>query len=348
MASTAGDFAPLRFSTDGLPPERRLAMWHEALDRSVGGRRSISPTSDDPFHVQMAVHRLGRAGDAVDPHAAAACVLRMTATVYGLVRWIPEPDGDDDIVLHIHETGRRIVSQLGREATAEPGGGLLESNADASTHVLPAPSRFVSVGVPRKLMTALAPGLEDALVRPLPPSAGVLRLLMRYLDILEDEHALSTLDLQRAVATHIHDLCALAIGATRDAAEIARGRGLRAARMRSIKAEIAKNLQGGAVSATTLARGQRVSPRYIQKLFEQEGTTLSRFVLGQRLARVHRMLTDPGLVDLTIGAIAYRAGFGDLSTFNRDFRRHFGATPSDVRATTRRSVAPQAFAKSSR
>jgi hypothetical protein len=51
MASVAGGFAPFRFSTEHLPPERRLLMWHEALDRSLGGRRSISPISDDPFHV---------------------------------------------------------------------------------------------------------------------------------------------------------------------------------------------------------------------------------------------------------------------------------------------------------
>lgn len=31
------------------------------------------------------------------------------------------------------------------------------------------------------------------------------------------------------------------------------------------------------------------------------------------------------------GSIAFDAGFGDLSTFNCAFRRHFGATPSDVR-----------------
>jgi AraC-like DNA-binding protein len=48
------------------------------------------------------------------------------------------------------------------------------------------------------------------------------------------------------------------------------------------------------------------------------------------------MLTDPRHADLTIGAIAYTAGFGDLSTFNREFRRHFGATPSDVRAAMRK------------
>jgi AraC-like DNA-binding protein len=33
----------------------------------------------------------------------------------------------------------------------------------------------------------------------------------------------------------------------------------------------------------------------------------------------------------SIAEIAYAAGFGDLSTFNHAFRRHFGCTPSDVR-----------------
>jgi AraC-like DNA-binding protein len=36
-----------------------------------------------------------------------------------------------------------------------------------------------------------------------------------------------------------------------------------------------------------------------------------------------------------ISTLVYSTGFGDLSTFNRAFRRHFGATPSDVRAAAR-------------
>ena len=123
------------------------------------------------------------------------------------------------------------------------------------------------------------------------------------------------------------------LGATRDAAEIASGRGLRAARLRAIKGDIASNL-GGDLSATALAVRQRVTPRYIHKLFESEGTTLSRFILGQRLACVHRMLTDPRCAGSTISAIVYKAGFGDLSTFNREFRRHYGKTPSEVRTAS--------------
>ena len=66
-------------------------------------------------------------------------------------------------------------------------------------------------------------------------------------------------------------------------------------------------------------------------LFEEDGATFTDYALEQRLIAAHRMLSDARLRHLTIGAIAYQAGFGDLSHFNRSFRRRFGATPSEIR-----------------
>jgi AraC-like DNA-binding protein len=71
---------------------------------------------------------------------------------------------------------------------------------------------------------------------------------------------------------------------------------------------------------------------YIQKLFESEDSTPSRYVLGQRLARVHRRLSDPRHAGTTVAAIAYASGFRDISTFNRAFRRQFSMTPLNARA----------------
>ena len=65
---------------------------------------------------------------------------------------------------------------------------------------------------------------------------------------------------------------------------------------------------------------------------EEEGTTFSQYVLGQRLMRAHRILTDPRFVDRSITSVAFDVGFGDLSYFNRAFRRCYGGTPSEVRA----------------
>ncbi|HEY7428129.1 MAG TPA: helix-turn-helix transcriptional regulator [Gemmataceae bacterium] len=114
--------------------------------------------------------------------------------------------------------------------------------------------------------------------------------------------------------------------------QLTRSRGLRAARLCAIKADIASHLGEHELTVTAVAVHQRVSPRYVQMLFKAEGTTFSRFVLCQRLACAHRMLTDPRYAAWTITAIALEAGFGDLSTFNHAFRRAYGASPSDLRA----------------
>jgi AraC-like DNA-binding protein len=44
------------------------------------------------------------------------------------------------------------------------------------------------------------------------------------------------------------------------------------------------------------------------------------------------MLTDPRFADRSIASVAFDARFGDVSYFNRSFRRRFGVTPSEIRA----------------
>ena len=81
--------------------------------------------------------------------------------------------------------------------------------------------------------------------------------------------------------------------------------------------------------------------RYVHKLFENKGFTFSSFVRDQRLACAHRMLSDPRLADHTIGSIAFDVGFGDLSYFNRTFRRRYGATPGEIRQSALKADHPR-------
>jgi AraC-like DNA-binding protein len=329
MAPHDSTVTPFRFTTRHVAPAERLSQWNNAFGRSLS--RRLLARVDRRFHIDMVGCMLGAD---VSGARAGGSVLEVAVTAGGTALRTPEllTDGNDDIVLHIQDTGRRMVAQRSQEAAVEPGGAVLTSNAETSRIVLPGPARFVCIAVPRKLILALAPGVEDAVMRCLQPETGVLRLLRAYLGAVKDEEALRQPELRSTVATHIYDLCALAIGAGREAAEIAARRGLRAARLRAVKADIATNLEHGDVSPDALARRQGVTTRYVHKLFEREGTTLSRFKLGLRLARVHGLLLGAGNDELTISEMAYRAGFTDLSTFNREFRRHFGLTPSELRA----------------
>jgi AraC-like DNA-binding protein len=177
--------------------------------------------------------------------------------------------------------------------------------------------------------------LDAALCRPIPADNAALRLLTHYIGILDETDTLAT-DAQRHAVAHVHDLVALALGATRDGAEIAKARGARAARLRVIKDDIGSNLARDDLSVATVAARHRLAVRYVQRLFEAEGVTFTEYVLEARLACVHRMLRDPRLAHVKIGTVACDAGFGDPSYFNRVFRRRYGCAPSDIRVQAQR------------
>jgi AraC-like DNA-binding protein len=71
-------------------------------------------------------------------------------------------------------------------------------------------------------------------------------------------------------------------------------------------------------------------------MFEGEGTTFTQFLLSQRLASAHRILTDRRFAERSITSVAFDVGFGDLSYFDRVFRRRYGLTPSEARTEAQR------------
>jgi AraC-like DNA-binding protein len=143
-------------------------------------------------------------------------------------------------------------------------------------------------------------------------------------------------EIAHCVSTHLFDLAALALGARGDVADMARQRGVKAARFEAIRSDILAKLGDSDLSAEGLAARHGISSRYVRKLFEEEGASFSTFVLAERLHSVRRMLVDRRYAHLNIAQVAHENGFGDVSYFNRAFRRHFGATPSDIREAARR------------
>jgi AraC family transcriptional regulator len=83
------------------------------------------------------------------------------------------------------------------------------------------------------------------------------------------------------------------------------------------------------LSLDTLAREAAMSPYHFLRTFRAVvGMTPHQYVLRTRLHRAAvrlRRSTEP------IAAIAFAAGFNDLSTFNHRFRRLMGASPSAYR-----------------
>ncbi|MHC2624819.1 AraC-like DNA-binding protein [Bradyrhizobium huanghuaihaiense] len=183
----------------------------------------------------------------------------------------------------------------------------------------------------RKTLLSYCPDAEDSVARPLDHNPALTALLHRYYDFaVQHAEGLDALA-QHAVSQHLMDLMVLVLGGRRDATELAKERGLPAARLEAIKADILARLGDGSLALADLARRHRASPRTIQLLFERSGVTFSEFMLEQRLLRAARLLRDPMHRAAKISDLAYLSGFNDVSYFHRAFRRRFGMTPSDAK-----------------
>jgi AraC-like DNA-binding protein len=327
----------LRFSTAGMPAAARAQA---VRDLHLRERRILSgdlqpieplePLADCPLDVDLTKRTL--------PGLAV-----VSGTLSGLRHAVqPSGAGADDLLLGINVRGCSVVRQLDQDLLLRDGDAVFATRGGAGFSIVrPTAVRFIGCRAPRAAIAPLVGRLDDMPIRLVPQHTETLTLLAAYARAIADVMPLATLELQRLAVSHMHDLIAVAIGATRDGRAIAEGRGIAAARLRVIMADISANLGDGDLSAAQIARRHRVTPRYIHKLFESEGLTFSAFVLGQRLARAHRVLSDPRHADRNISSVAFDAGFGDLSYFNRTFRRRYAATPTDIRQTAMRTDRPR-------
>ncbi len=323
MAAEAAQFASLRFSSGDLPERDRIPFWREAVCRKVGNN-DVEPLGDRPFAVEAQLHAMPG--------------LRVMRGVGSDIRYdrtrsiiAQGSDGDGQFGIGILLGGRSIFTQRGLEIAAGAGEAVTMSGSEPSAIEHRGPNH-IGLAVPLRALAPLVDDIEGRAGQLIPRESEPLRLLVGYLGLLLNDDMTATPELRHVAVAHVHDLIAMSIGATRDGAEVARDRGVQAARLAAVKTDILANLGSRGLSVAEVGLRQRLSPRHLHRLFERDGTTFSEFVLEARLARAHRMLVSSAQASETVTAIAYACGFNDLSYFNRTFRRRYGATPSEVRA----------------
>lgn len=306
-----------RLSTDDLPDKDRVAMWRDHCCRVIM-KLDIEPIGDARLEYSI----LARDLPGVRVMSTASSPVRIIRTREYLA------DGNGDLVFIINQTGQTTVTARGRDVELREGDGLLMSASEVKVFDRNTYGGALSFRIPRSILSSMVTYVDDVVMQVLPYNTGALKLLAGYAAPLFNDLALATLDFRRTAVNHLHDLVALSLGAAHDG--VAAGRAIPAARLRMAKSYIAENSNRRDLSVGAVAAHLGLTPRNLQRLFESEGTTFSEFLLSQRLNRAHRMLTEPRLAQNPVGTIAYDAGFGDLSYFNRSFKRRFGMTPREV------------------
>jgi AraC-like DNA-binding protein len=307
------------FSTRGMAPKDRLSALRGLSER---GSLPIEPLPDCIAEVDVRRRTYGNVGILLGKLGGARQVI--TPNV---------PDFADEVFLGVTVSGGALVSHRGRELTRARGEAVLLSRPEAGfISSRPKLGLFLGFRAPRPLFAPLVSNLDRDSMWAIPAQSPPLRLLIDYIRLLARGETPEPPGFGHAVGAHILDLIALSVGADRDAKVEAAVRGVRAARLQAIKADIESRLNRGDVAVATIAARHGVTPRYVHKLFETESASFSEFVLARRLDLAHRLLTNPRLGSRTIMSIALDAGFSDLSHFNRAFRRRYNVTPTGARA----------------
>ncbi|MBR0690284.1 AraC family transcriptional regulator [Bradyrhizobium manausense] len=321
--SSNDDVSILRVSSNDIPESERVTTLRDFYCRGLV-KAELEIRDGEPIIANLTAHSLPD-------------VQLLLGTLFGakLVRSRQlAVDGDDSLALVVNRSGTVGVTGRGRDLLLGPGDAVLASAEDAMTL-----ERFVagdcfSLFVPRRVLAPIIMDVDDAVMRVIGDRQAEIRVLVDYATSLLREHALATSALRELGAGHLHDLLALVLGPTDEIRESAGRRGAKAARLRKAKFLIVNNCWRQDLSVGGVAQELGVTPRYLQRLFEVDGKTFSSFLIEQRLKRAHRMLREPEFAERPVSSIAYDVGFGDLSYFNRCFRRAYAATPSDVRSGT--------------
>jgi AraC-like DNA-binding protein len=311
-----------KFSTDAYPAHQRVDAWSEALGRHCGVRIDLDPRSAGDFRSSAKITRSSNFAlleGSMSP--ARQTSSRSSAT-------------NDGITFASVMTSRWGASQLGHDLNLLPEDWSLLSNSDASVITVPEECHYLAFSVPRAAMKPLVSDIGAKFARRVPASSPQLRMLVRYLDLAQHDNVVTTPELAAAFTEHVCDLLALALGPTPEAAERARMRGLRAARLRAMQDDVRKSCHHSDLSVHAVAARHGVGARYVQRVFEESGSTFTQYVAEQRLACAYRALRRPSSSQMPISTIAFDCGFSDVSHFNRAFRRRFGCTPSEVRKTS--------------
>jgi hypothetical protein len=267
---TDDEMKTLRVTTEATQGTGGVEAFREIFGREILGIE-IDPLDGHPLDIHLTLRSLP--GFAMASGSLSPVHSRHTPTLVD----------NDDLVLVVLQSGLCEVNQYGRVATVNEGEAVLTANGAAATITGPAPTRVINFRLSRNLLTRRIADLDALVARPIPKNDRLLKLLVGYAAVLNDQSELGTSELRRMVAMHMHDLAALLLGGTDGAPPHAQG--LRAARLRAIKDDILENIGQPGLVIADVARSQRISESYIRQLLAANGTTFTDFVLGERSGR---------------------------------------------------------------
>ncbi|WP_432088062.1 helix-turn-helix domain-containing protein [Streptomyces sp. bgisy095] len=305
-------------TTASVPDRDKVTYWNDAVSRTLVPM-TVVPRGDGSFDGRITTDRLGYLQVAT-VEADAKSVSRTPELIAG--------SSEALVAVSVQVSGTAVFAQDGRRA--EVGEGDLVVYDTTRPYSFDYPRRFAAhvFQLPRHTL-----GVSDGEIRRVTGNAigtrdGFGAMLSPFLTSLASSSAAGYPPaVANRLAGHVVDLFATLI--TERAQPGGADAAARSHLMPRVLDHINRNLGDPDLSPESIARKHRISVRYLHRLFEGEGITVSRFIRRRRLEECGRELARRGGTAPTVSAVAQRWGFVNPAHFSRAFRAAYGVSPRE-------------------
>lgn len=307
------------YSTDDVHPRERLSYWREVATRGYVEHDTI-PLDRASFSGAVRIKSLPGVG-----------VSAFQADAHRVLRSERDTAREDsgDLLLSALYAGEIAIMQDGRESVLSGSGLYLVDPIRPFELTLRQRSRHVVLKVPRASLEARIGQPAEFTGRTISKSGGLAALTLGFMELLPDQAERLDDAAGMRVAEQVLDLAALTYSSCQ-----LRGASLsspRATALLRLKATVERLLTEPGLKPEQVAAETGISVRYANSLLAEEGQSIERYIGDRRLERCRAALEESSQSHRSIGEIAFKWGFSDLSHFGRRFKARFGLTPTDYR-----------------
>ncbi|MGY0055267.1 helix-turn-helix domain-containing protein [Streptomyces sp. LZ34] len=249
-------------------------------------------------------------------------------------------DGRDFLMAHMQRAGTSTVHQDGRAASLGPGDLTFYDASHPFTVVAPERYQAKIVVIPRRTLGVAEHDLRSLTAQPIHAGTRLPALLLPIVSRLADEGDAHSNHVREQLARTVTDLLATLAADSLDG-KTPCARDADHTQLARVRGYIDRHLADSGLSPEAIARHHGMSVRYLHKLFQEQGTTVGRWIRQRRLEECRKELARRGRASRTVAAVARRWGFISPAHFSRVFRAAYGMSPSEWQALWQDPVLPE-------
>lgn len=307
-----------------LPAQDQFGAWSETVSQTYVPLVATDHTGQIPFGGELVSQSVGSAH--ISEISGGACAVARTAHT------IRQSD-PGLLKLGMQLRGYCVLTQDGREAALTPGDFALYDTRRQYQLSFDDTFKCLVVMFPRELLPLRGDELSQFTARRVSGRQGIGGLVAPLLLNMSKQMRGDELSANVELSSAVINMLAAAISEQLGCESRVPPETHRAALIMRIKAFIDARLEDPELSSSGIADSHNISPRYLQKLFEGEGTTVTDWIRGRRLEHCRSDLLDPRFAGTPIAVIAARWGLIDSSYFSRLFKTAYGTAPREYRAS---------------